>query len=86
MTMTAQDFDGRLRELSAMVGSDQVMDLFTQSYEDLLNDVKQEMDADRRTEQAVKLRMMLMHQAAYLMNEYIRYQKMATPPHMIRMQ
>jgi hypothetical protein len=60
------------------------MDLFTESYEALLNEVKQEMDADRRTEQAVKMKMMLMHQAAYLMNEYICYQKMVTPPHMIR--
>lgn len=82
--MTAQDFDGRLRELSAMVGSDQSMELFNQSYEELLNEVKQEMDADRRQEQAVKMRMMLMHQAGYLMNEHIRYQKMVTPPHMIR--
>lgn len=79
--MDANEFKSRMGELAAMVRCDQVMDLFTQSYEDLLNDVKQEMDADRRTEQVIKMRMMLTIQGGWLLNEY---QKAVTPPHMIR--
>ena len=84
--MEAEQFKARMGELAAMVRCDHAMDLFTDSYEALLNEVKVDMDAARRTEQVVKMKMMLMVQSAYLLNEYNRYQKAATPPHMIRMQ
>ena len=73
-------------ELAVMVRNDQAMDLFTDSYAELLTEVKQEMDANRRTEQLLKMKMMLMVQSAYVLNEYIREKKAATPLHMVRMQ
>lgn len=84
--MDTNQFKNRMGDLAAMVRNDQAMDLFNESYEALLTEVKQGEDADRRTEQAVKMKMMLMHQAGYLMSEHIRYQKMATPPNLLRMQ
>jgi hypothetical protein len=84
ITMDANQFKARMGELAVMVRNDQAMDLFTESYEALLNEVKQEMDADRRTEQAAKMKMMLMVQSGYVLNEYIHRGRAATPPHMIR--
>lgn len=84
--MTTEHFKARMQELAVMVRNDQAMDLFNESYEALLIEVKQEMDAARRTEQVVKMKMMLMVQCGYVLNEYIKIQKATTPPHMIRMQ
>ena len=82
--MDANQFKNRMGELAAMTAKDASMDLFTQEYERLLNEVKAL--PGPRYEMLSKMKMMLMHQAGYLMSEHIRYQKMVTPPHMVRMQ
>ena len=67
-----------------MVRCDHAMDLFTDSYAALLAEVKQDMDADRRTEQVVKMKMMLMVQSGFVLNEHIKYQKMIQGPYSTR--
>jgi len=68
--MDADQFERRLRELQVMVGSDPAMDLFTQEYESLLNEVN--VLPGPRFEKLVRMKKLLMHQAAYLMNEWLR--------------
>jgi len=68
--MKTDEFESRLKELSAMVGSDQAMELFNQSYENLLNEVKAQ--PEPRYEMFARMRKLLMHQAAYLMKGWIR--------------
>jgi hypothetical protein len=61
--MTANDFDNRLRELSAMTASDQVVDLWSQDYAELLEQVRADGDNDRRTAHAGRMKKLLMIQA-----------------------
>jgi hypothetical protein len=65
--MKADLFKKRMKELSVLCRSDQSMELFNTAYEELLAEVKQEMDTARRTEQVVKMKLMLRHQAVYLL-------------------
>ena len=67
--MKADEFDSRLKELSAMVGNSQSTELFNQEYETLLNDIKILPD---HYGMALRMRTLLMHQAAYLMNTWLR--------------
>jgi uncharacterized membrane protein len=70
--MKADGFREGMKQLAVMVGNDQAMELFNSSYEELLNEVKKETDLKVRTEQLSKMKLMTMHQAAYLMNLWLR--------------
>jgi hypothetical protein len=84
MKMKTEEFNTRLKELSIMVGNSQSTELFNQEYESLLNEVKAQ--PGPRYEMLARMRRLLDHQAQYLMNAWLRYNKAVTPPHMIRMQ
>jgi hypothetical protein len=82
--MDANQFDERLKELAATVGSDQSTELFNASYAVLLREVQE--TKGPRFDMLIRMRKLLDHQAQYLMNGWLHYQKAATPPGMIRMQ
>ena len=82
--MDANQFKDRMQELAAMTAKDASMDLFTQEYERLLNEVKAL--PGPRYEMLSKMKMMLMVQSAYLLNAHIKYQKMVQGPYSTRMQ
>ncbi len=68
--MKTEEFDTRLRELSSMVGSDHSDSLFNHEYEMLLNEVKA--SPGPRCEMFTRMRRLLDHQAQFLMNEWLR--------------
>ena len=75
-------FDNRLRELSAMVGSDQSAELFNGEYETLLNDIRRDDDLERRTGHAARMKKLLLIQAGFLMNAWMREHTLRTGPMM----
>ena len=68
--MEADQFEGRLRELEAMIGQDVTMELFTQEYESLLNDVKSIQGP--RFEKLQRMAKILARQTEYMMNLYLK--------------
>jgi exoribonuclease R len=73
----ANEFEGRLRELSAMVANDAAQELFNQSYAELLLEVKAL--SGPRHAMFVKMKQVLMQQAAYLAGAWIREKVKAGP-------
>ena len=82
--MTADQFNGRLKELSAITGSEQSMELFNQEYERLLVDVKADRDAARRYGHAERLKKILLIQAGFLMSGWIAHSRTTVGPFMTR--
>lgn len=70
--MKTENFDQELKTLAAMVGSFQSDVLFNQEYEALLAKIKMDSDLSRRQKKAKRLRKLLMHQAQFLMNEWLK--------------
>jgi hypothetical protein len=68
--MTTQEFDMRMLELQAMVGMP-VEDLFADEYARLLDDILAD-DAEQRHERAARMKALLMKQAQWLMNAWLR--------------
>lgn len=68
--MDAEQFEGRLRELQAMTRQDVATELFEQAYESLLTDVRAL--PGPRYEKVGRMQRVLMHQAEWLMNEWLR--------------
>jgi hypothetical protein len=64
--MQEEQFKKRMAILAAMVGNDQTADLFNQSYEELLNEVK--VQSEPRFHMLLKMKKMSMIQGAYLLN------------------
>jgi hypothetical protein len=73
--MTAEHFNARLLELSAMVANDSTDTLFNQEYESMLSEVAEDPDRDRRTIHAQRMRRLADHQCEYLMNQWLQYQR-----------
>ena len=68
--MKTDEFETRLQELSAMVGSDQSIELFSQEYESLLNEIK--VQSDPRYTFVLRMRKLLDRQTQYLLNAWLR--------------
>ena len=68
--MDTIQFDKRLRELEAMIGQDVTMELFTQEYESLLNDVKAIQGP--RFKKFQRMAKVLARQTEYMMNLYLK--------------
>ena len=68
--MEADQFESRLRELEAMIGQDVTMELFTQEYESLLNDIKSIQGP--RFEKLQQMAKVLARQTEYMMNLYLK--------------
>jgi len=68
--MKDDQFESRLRELEAMTGQDVSMELFTQEYESLLNDVKAIQGP--RFEKLQRMAKVLARQTEYMMNLYLK--------------
>ncbi len=73
--MKTQDFNDRLRMLSAMTGSGEATELFSIAYEELLGQVKAVEDRQKRQEYAARMRRLLDLQLAYMMNAWLRGQR-----------
>ena len=69
--MEAAMFNQRLRELSAMTARENATELWLNDYAELLDQVRADNDKDRRTSQASRMKTLLMHQAAFLMNQWL---------------
>ena len=70
--MKTEEFDTKLKELAMMVGSDQTDELFGNEYEALLNEIKKDEATPERQAMLTRMRTLLNHQAAFLMNLYLR--------------
>ena len=70
--MRTEKFDERLRILSTLVGSFNSDDLFIIEYGDLLKDIRTDEDRQRRAQHALRMRKLLMIQAEFLMNAWLR--------------
>lgn len=70
--MRAEKFDNRLRILSALVGSFNSDELFIVEYADLLGDIKVDSDQQRRGRNAQRMRKLLMLQAEFLINAWLK--------------
>ncbi len=70
--MKTEEFDTKLKELAMLTGSDQSDTLFNSEYELLLNEVKKDEPTPERQEMLQRMRTLLNHQAAFLMNLYLR--------------
>lgn len=70
--METKTFEIRLKELAMLVESDQSDELFNQEYETLLNEIKKDEPTPERQEMLQRMRTLLNHQAAFLMNLYLR--------------
>lgn len=74
--METSEFDTRLKELSAMCGSDRTDVLFNQSYEELLTQVKADPDKTRQRTHAERLRRLANYQTEFLTNEWLRLNRL----------
>jgi len=81
--MEANLFNDRLRELSAMTGRENAVELWLSDYSELLDQVRADGDSDRRTSQAGRMRTLMMHQAAFLMNQWLRYHRQNSGPYIM---
>lgn len=70
--MRAEQFDERLKILSAMIGSFSSDELFIVEYGDLLQDIKVDSDPQRRGRNAKRMKKLLMIQTEFLMNAWLR--------------
>lgn len=70
--MEANVFEPRLKELSAMTGSNKTDSLWNATYEELLEEVKADADSARRYAHALRLRKLADCQAEFLLNEWMR--------------
>ena len=70
--MKTETFETRLKELAMLVESDQSDELFNQEYETLLNEIKKDEATLERQEMLTRMRTLLNHQAAFLMNLWLR--------------
>ena len=68
--MTDSEFDNRILTLIFLVGTDGAEDQFAEEYESLLADVKA--STGPRYRRFEKMKMVLLLQAQYLMNEYVK--------------
>jgi hypothetical protein len=79
--MTKDQFDSRLRELAILVGKYETMDQFTESYEKLFNEIKED---SPRYERALRLRTLADHQLQFLMNQWVTEDRKQWAPGWVR--
>ena len=79
--MEAAMFNQRLRELSAMTGREDATELWLDDYSELLEQVRADKDSDRRTSQAKRMQTLIMLEAQFLMNQWLRYNRGNSGPY-----
>ena len=69
--MTQDEFNERLAQLAAVVGSEQGDEFFNEIYAGLLIDVSRDTDERRKRERAEKMRRLASAQGAYLIEAWV---------------
>jgi hypothetical protein len=70
--MNDREFEERLLTLAFLIGEYSAADLFAEEYQALLTDVKASAIEPRRYEKIYRMKILLLRQTAYLINEWLK--------------